>query len=309
MVKTTEFDNVCEELPPCVGSLLKRVPLSIKETAMEIRLRSGQPVSLFDGRSNLFIGSDGRPVQASQCGRLSGDELTEALIRLCGYSVQSYSEELKRGYFTTPQGNRVGVCLAEGTGFASVRPISMNIRLAREIFGAANALLPVWRVGSGIILAGPPASGKTTILRDFARQLSEGKPNMPPLKVSVVDERYEISGLIGSQSAYQLGPCTDILPGYGKREGIQRALRTLSPQVILCDEIASPEEIDEIRYAFACGVRFLVTVHCGGEESLQRNMMLRLLRSTGAFSHIVLLGMPRTGSSIKAVIPCDAVAV
>lgn len=305
MEKELEFDRACRSLPPELGRVLSRVATGMKQNAMEIRLRAGAPISVFDGQSNWFIGESGKAVAPAEAMPISAELLRETLIRLCGYSVQSYAAELERGYITTPEGNRVGVCLEQGAGLAVLRPLSLNIRLAREMIGAADALLPTWRSGRGMILAGPPASGKTTILRDFARQISQGTAEVPPQKVAVVDERYEISGLCRGLPSFHLGACTDVLPGYGKREGIGRAVRTLSPQVILCDEIASPEEIEEIRYAFACGVRFLVSVHCGSREDLTQNTMIHMLIQTGAFSHIILLQVPHAGNAIKEVIACD----
>ena len=169
--------------------------------------------------------------------------------------------------------------------------LSLCIRLPRELPGAAREVYPVWRKSSGIILAGPPASGKTTVLRDLCRMISAGVQD-GPCRTVLIDERNELSGWDGKRAAFRLGPCTDILFGIPKEQALRRAIRTLSPQVILCDEIADGREAAAIREGFYCGVKFAVTVHCGSRQEMGGNVILRELMRTGAFSHIHLLGLP-----------------
>lgn len=295
-------DLICRELPQSVAGIVLGAPPEIRTTCCEIRLRVNAPVSLFDGEQSFFLSTTGKIVDWREAPRLTSAQLQECLVTLCGFSLHSYSSELAKGYFTTKSGFRVGVCLDRTESGMTPVPTSLCIRIAREIKGSALPLLPYWMQGGGLILAGPPASGKTTLLRDLLRLVSEGANGSPAQKAVVADERLEISGLHAGVSPFFLGPCTDILAGLPKREAIQQAVRALSPQVIFCDEIASPDEVAEIRYAFSCGVRFVVTVHCGGEEDLPRSEMLSALMQTHAFSHIILLQSPRMGRQIKAVI-------
>lgn len=298
---TAVFETVCTQLPADLARTLRLVPPEIRQRCIEVRLRSGSPLCLFDGLQSIFIGIGGDPVPASGGMVVDTQMVQEALIMLCGYSLHTFSEELKKGFITTRQGIRVGVCLEKPVGNTTILPISLAIRLAREVIGAALPLLQSWDCDRGLILAGPPAAGKTTVLRDLIRLVSSGADKRPPQKVVVLDERLEITGLYRGSTPFFLGPCTDILPGMRKREAIEQAVRTLSPQIIFCDEIASPEEIEEIEYAFACGVKFVVTVHCGGEQDFLQNWLIHRLISTNCFSRIALLQNPVSGNQFKAV--------
>lgn len=302
MRKEESYDIICRALPEEIARALLWVPDEVRHNCHEIRLRVHQPLGLFDGERNLFISKEGALCLPEKGMHLSPELLREALIKLCGYSLHSYVREMEHGYFTTKEGYRIGICLDRPDGGAAIQPVSLNIRLTREVLGAADKVMEIWQERGGLILAGPPASGKTTLLRDLVRLVSAGSGNFPPQKAVLLDERREVSALSHGVSPFSLGPCTDILPALPKREAIQQAVRALSPQVIFCDEIASPEEIEQIRYAFACGIAFVVTVHCGGEEELFRNEMMARLMTTGAFSQIILLQSPRLGEQIKAVI-------
>lgn len=298
------YEEICRELPEALAAFLLSVPRELRTSCCEIRLRPGRPISLFDGEESRFLDENGAPCPWERGRLLTPVELREALVSLTGFSVHSYAGEMEEGYFTTPKGHRVGISLDCTQTGLTLFPSAVSIRVAREKKGAAEPVLRAWEGKRGLILAGPPSSGKTTVLRDLARLISSGHLTGKPKKTAVIDERLEITALYHGVSPYDLGPCTDIIAGKQKREAILQAVRSLSPEYILCDEIASPGEIEAIRYAFACGVRFVVTVHSGLED-VSKNEMLRLLMETGSFSHVALLQSHKTGKQIRTVIEDD----
>ena len=168
---------------------------------------------------------------------------------------------------------------------SGIRDISsLNIRIAREVYGAADELLEeLDKEISGLLIAGPPSSGKTTILRDLARQLSiKGK------KVVVIDERGELGGAFQGICQNDLG-LSDVLTGFPKGEGILQAVRCLSPELIICDEAGSRQEAAAIEEGLNAGVGLITTLHAGSlEEIYRRSQGMQLLQS-GAFYRIVLL--------------------
>lgn len=277
-------------LPSGIAELLQRVPPEILNRMTELRLRAGQPPAVTVGARTLFLSSEGTTVTAEKGLLIPQETVQETLLSLCGHSLHGIEKTLDQGYFTAAGGFRVGVCMLPDAGKRGLA-LSLCIRLPRELPGAAREVYSVWRKSSGIILAGPPASGKTTVLRDLCRMISAGEQD-GPCRTVLIDERNELSGWDGKRAAFQLGPCTDILFGIPKEQALRRAIRTLSPQVILCDEIADGREAAAIRDGFYCGVKFAVTVHCGSRQEMGGNVILRELMRTGAFSHIHLLGLP-----------------
>ena len=178
---------------------------------------------------------------------------------------------------TAPNGNRVGIAATavekDGTVTAIRDVQSLNIRIAREERGCARGVLNTLFVGRlpSIIVAAPPGGGKTTVLRDLARALSGG-----------FDERGEFGG-------FSPGVNTDVLTGFGKKKGIEIAVRTLTPELIVCDEIADDAEVDAIKAGFSSGVAFAVSVHIRDAEDLVHKSIIKKLYLTGEFDYVVLL--------------------
>lgn len=302
-------DSFLESVEPLPESL-RAVLLSVgpaREQTQEIRLRLNKPVTLFDGKQSLFLSKTGSLSQRPGPGALITDQkiLEECLIRLCGYSVHSHQHEIAQGFVTTAGGDRVGLCACMTPGPAGKNAIrnvsSLNLRISREVTGAAREMLRTADPMRGILLAGAPGSGKTTVLRDAARGISSGEWG-PCRKVALIDERYELSASGTEGHCKDVGLCTDVLCGVPKAVGISRAVRTLSPELIVCDEVASLEEAQEIRAGLYCGVAFLVSAHCASIEDARSGPIIRMLMETGAFSKIVLLEGAGTPSKIRMVI-------
>ncbi len=297
MKQDERFGHAAGMLGDRVRRVLERIPPGIGGTVSEIRLRSGQPLSLTASARPLFLDARGGvfPRPPADGGFLvSRQDMQECLVSLCGWAVHSHQREMADGYISVKGGHRAGIAataVIDQGRLTAVRDVtSINLRVAREIFGAAD---PIVKKGladpfGGILLAGAPASGKTTLLRDLARQLSEGEIGRC-IKVCVVDESGEIGGASGGEIGNRLGPCCDLLSGYPKAEGMRTAIRYLSPQVIVCDEVSAVEEVCAVAEAVNSGVSVVTSIHAGSFEELVRKPNYRRLVRTGAFQQEVLL--------------------
>jgi len=288
------FDQAIARLPDFLRPHLAALPEDLRTRATEIRMRAGSPVALTlpEGPRPLSLG-------------LTGAQLAQILRALCEYSVHSYTEDIARGYVTLPGGHRAGVCgtavtengvhAAAGGVVTAVRDISsVNLRIAREIHGAAGELCSrLFRGGKlpGLLVSGAPGSGKTTLLRDLARRLSDGMCG-PCRRVAIIDERGELAGAREGTPCCAVGANTDVLTGYPKGEGILLAIRSLAPEIILCDELGGEADAAALEAGFHTGVRFVATIHAGSaKEALVRPVARRLL-SCGAFDYIAHLEFP-----------------
>lgn len=283
---TSSFDRLARQIP-LYRDILLQVPETVKEQAFDIHFKSGQPVSIC-GKEGIFFLKEGGGVTRALVDGLavtSREELQELFLQTCAHSVFSHEHEIKKGYVLVGSTYRAGVCgtavLENGT-VKSVRDISsIAFRIPREAQGCADRLfLEGVDLRRGVLVAGEPSSGKTTFLRDIARSLSVGK-FQPSRRVTVLDERGEIGG------AFSLGPCADVLCGYPKAEAFDIAIRMLSPEFILCDEL-SDRELDTVRGSVFAGVSLIASVHAGRRDLLQRPLCRELLKS-GAFHTVVCL--------------------
>lgn len=221
----------------------------------EIRLRVGRPAVAVDLFGGMRICSE----------RLSGNDIAEYFAEICRYSVHSYQDEIAGGFVTLDGGHRVGICgtaVREDGRITFLKDISgLNVRVAHAVEGCSDELFG--RVGEcSLLIVGRPMTGKTTILRDLARRLGERR------RVTVIDSRGEIAAAVHGLPSYDIGLNTDVLCGCEKSEGIMLTLRSMSPEFIICDEIAHDEEA--VEQALFCGVKVIASAHAGSLAELER---------------------------------------
>lgn len=283
-------DTLCDELKNVVMS----IPESKRASIQEIRLRSGKPLTMTDGTSTLFVDNAGRILYSISKNAfiVTQKHLYDTFRRLCGYSVYSCQNEIKNGFITIKGGHRAGLCgtaVIENGKITAVSDISsINLRISRQIFGVSEEIIKkIYPLNGGVLIAGAPSSGKTTILRDLAYRLSLGM-DCRMMRTAVIDERGEIAGTYSGNAYNDLGLC-DILNGYPKGEGIMQAIRAMSPQVIICDELGGEDDCVYAEQGFNAGAYIIATIHASSYEELMKRKQAQRLIDTGAFKHIVIL--------------------
>ncbi len=289
------FDRIASHIPLYRDDLLA-LSDRIKAQAQDLRFKAGQPIAVC-GREGAFFLKRGGADRAPSPGLLSvsAAELQELFFHICGQSVFSHEEEIREGYVQVDGLCRAGVCgtaVLEGSRVKALRDItSIVFRIPRDSPGCGDRLfLSGVDFRDGVLIAGEPGSGKTTILRDIARSLSMGRFG-PGRRVAVLDSRGELS-------AFDLGPLADVLKNCPKAAGFEMAVRSLSPEILLCDELA-PGDIDAVKSAARAGVGLIATVHSG--KNPRGRYICQELLSTGAFGTLVTL---RGRES-----PCETAAV
>ncbi len=284
--KRERLGIICRYLPCGLSSALENLSDEYVRRLCEIRIRTDKPAVLIFTDRRGFITSSGRLTEfiSNDLVKLTAQETEAVFNSMCRYSVHSLSNDIAGGFVTLEGGSRVGIygrAVTDGNRIISVRSIrGMNIRVSGEYPGIAEPLarLISGRKRADILICGPPSSGKTTLLRDFCRILSDEKG----LKVCLVDERCEADGC-------RTGINTDVLSGYPKAAGIQIAVRTLSPEVIAFDEIGTAEEAEAVVTGLNSGVSFVMTAHCADRTELLRRPQFRLLMSAHAVDWCVFL--------------------
>ncbi len=250
---------------------LHDVPNYVRSTATDIHMAVGQPVIIYCYGMNRYT--------VSSCGIITKKQLEDTVYLFCDYSIYKHTEEIKSGYISVLEKYRCGICgtcVRQGDGMTTVRNItSLNIRIPHSISGCGDELVKGKDlIYNGILIVGEPASGKTTILADIVRSSWDKR-------ITVIDERCEFA-------AFGLSDVADIMSGYNKSEGITQAIRAMSPQILVCDEIDSGD-IPALRAAVSTGVSVLASVHGKIGENKQLRPLIKEALDTGAFGTVVEL--------------------
>lgn len=303
-----KFNEAVHCIAPIIRTQLLKLPDVVKNGVREIRLNIGAPVIIVTRSGSALVGADGRMGYIYNSGfpLVTQNDIKETLNIACGYSLHSSQNSLTQGYVTVRGGHRVGVCASAVVENGTVRGIKdvsfLNIRIARECKGVANEIYDKFFkfATQSLIIAGAPSSGKTTILRDLSRLLSD-IASTNSYRTCVIDERDEIAAMYNGQAQNDVGINTCVLSGFPKAEGILRAVRSLSPQVILCDEIGTNDECTAITQGLNSGVNFVVTLHSGSKEELILKPQFLHLIKTGVFKHVVILDGAQNPCSVKEI--------
>lgn len=301
--------EISELFPTEIKDCFENLSNDILSKLQEIRIRSDRPIILFDGHQSYFIDGHGnlsvRPIKNSIT--VSEKCVTEIFEKACEYSVNTHMDEIVNGFVTVRGGHRIGVCgraVLKNGCIRSVRNISsLNIRIAGDVKNMlTDELTELLKVNQNILICGAPSSGKTTLLKQIMTYLTDGS-KIAPKKVSVIDERFELI------SGFGTGHNCDLLSGYPKDIGIMQAIRTLSPDYIIFDELGGKAECEKITEGCECGVNVITTLHCRNKAELINKANVGELIDKKIFNQIVFLKGCEQPGKIKEIVKGDELCV
>lgn len=268
-------------LPPLLRRCGQALPEATWKTAEELRLRLGQPPRVLTAQGEIPF---------PRCPPVTERQLWDVLELATGASVHTVEHSIRQGFVTVSGGLRIGLCgtvVEEKTGNRGLRELSsMAIRLPRAVRGCgAEAFFQLWELGfPSTLLLSPPGGGKTTLLREWIRCLSERG-----VRVGLADARGEIAGVWRGRAQYDLGPCTDVLTGGEKAVCSLQLLRTMNPQLIAMDEITARADVEAAEQISNCGVSVLATAHGRDAASLSTRPLYRRLLALALFRYAVVI--------------------
>ena len=275
------YEQACEFLPPRLKRQALALPDKQKERTEEFRLRAMRPMTVLTPEGELNAAPEGLT------SLVTAEDLEQMLSAVTEYSRYACIETLRHGFLPLRGGFRLGVCgsavVREGE-VSNLKDISsLSLRIVCEEVGLGSGIAPQLFDGDGRFLStlilSPPGGGKTTLLRDLIRQLSDRFG----WRICVVDERLELAACASGVPQFRLGAHTDVLSGAPKAAGIELLLRTMNPEWIAVDEITAEADIAAIRRASYCGVRFLATAHAADRRELESRPLYRALLQDGFF--------------------------
>lgn len=279
-----KYKQIMNILPSEVKHVIDRENIDF-EHLQEIRLRAGYPIILFYKNKEQIL-----PINGTE--RI----IRETLDYVSNYSLYAYENELRQGFITIEGGHRIGMAgqvIIEDRRIKNLKQISsLNVRISHEILNCADKLFPYITHNKQMyhtLIISPPRCGKTTLLRDLIRQISDGNKWVKGCTVGVVDERSELAGCYHGIPQNQMGMRTDVLDGCPKADGMLMLVRSMSPQVIAVDEIGAPEDVQAIKYAMHCGCRMVATVHGETLEEIQKKPLFEQLVKERCFERYVVL--------------------
>lgn len=287
------------------GALRQRLQTGIPvfERLQELRFRVGRPLAAVYNGTDCWVAEDGTlTAGAEHAVRVSREMIREMLEYISSYSFYAFEEEVRGGFITIPGGHRIGLAgkaVTEGGNVRTLRNISfLNVRLAHQVVDCARPLLPfLYQEGrlEHVLLISPPRFGKTTLLRDLIRLVSDGNPYGAGVSVSVVDERAELAACYQGIPQNDLGARTDVLDSCPKARGISMMLRAMAPAVIAVDELGTEEDIRAVQLAMYSGCAVLATAHGGSAEEIRRKPLFAGMMEEGLFGRLCVLTIDQKG--------------
>ena len=291
------MEEILDFLDEKVKSEIKKYIYDLQDIE-EIRLRTNKPIIIKNSKGNIIL-----------IHIVSKEELQETFQKICEHSIYSYQKQICEGFITIKGGHRVGItgsCVIENDKIININYISsLNIRIAREKKDVSNNILNYVIDGNDInntIIASKPGCGKTTILRDLVRKLSTGieEYSFKGKTCGIIDERGEIAAMYKGIPQNDIGILSDVLENSSKSDGVRMLIRSMCPDIIVCDEIGRKEDVDAIDYAMCSGVKGIFTAHGKNLNELYLNNEIKYLLDESIIETIIFLDDKKRGE-IKEV--------
>jgi stage III sporulation protein AA len=292
-------ETILPFLPKKIAEIISQIPPDQKEELEEIRIRIKRPIEITLKGSPRFLSYIIQP-----------EDAFHLMNKISQFSIYTLEEELKRGYITVSGGHRIGlagkVILEEGKVKAIRDIASFNIRIAKEKIGASEGLIPFIFNGDWMhtMIVGPPQTGKTTLLRDLARIISSGdKRNaFPAYKVGIVDERSEIAGCVNGIPQMSFGHRIDVLDACPKAEGMMMMIRSMSPEVLVVDEIGRVEDAEAIQEAVNAGIKLIMTTHGASFQEIRNRPTLKEIIEQNIFERFIVMSRSSGPGTVTAIL-------
>lgn len=283
-------------LPQGIFRLLQISDITM-EKLQEIRMNTGQPLLLkYEGREVILDESGHRVNDSTQAHKVTALEVKETFEFMCHHSVYAYEEEIRQGFLTVEGGHRIGIAGQAVWEQGRLRQLkyisSLNIRLASQVLDSAETVIPYLfekEVFCHTLIIGAPCSGKTTLLRDCIRLLSDGSGGRAGERVGVVDERGEIAACYHGVPQNNLGARTDVLDRLPKAQGVFMLIRSMAPRIIAVDEVGSIQDMEALTEACLSGCGVLATIHGNDLEEVFQRPMFSKVPLQKFFQRFVLL--------------------
>lgn len=288
------MEEILRYFPNSIKAEIESFWRQTNEELEEIRIRVGKPIALKSSVINVINHI------------VAPEEILETFGRICENSVYSYKKQICEGFITIKGGHRVGItgnCVFENGQVTNINYISsLNFRISREKIGCSQELLKYIidnenKTVYNTLIVSRPGGGKTTMLRDVIRNISNGIPGILKGKIcGVVDERGEIASMYKGVPQNDVGILTDVLDNISKSKGMTMLIRSMAPEVIFCDEIGSKEDVEAIDYAICSGAKGVFTAHGGKLEDILLNNQLCNLLQKNIIERIVFLNPVNKGN-------------
>ena len=286
------MDYILNALPRQIVSEILQVfstYSSLINTLQEIRIRVSKPIILKQRNSDIVLQHI-----------VTNEELLHILERFCENSIYAYKNQICEGFLTIKGGHRIGItgsCVIENGKIINIKYVSsLNIRIAREVKGCSNAIInEIIDIDNQTILntllVSPPGKGKTTMLRDLVRQISNGinERKFKGKIVGLIDERGELAACYRGIPQNDVGIRTDVIENVSKAKGVEILLRSMAPEIIACDEIGTHEDVQAIEKMLISGVKGIFTMHGNNMEDIKKNTEINKLIEENQIEKIIVL--------------------
>ena len=290
--------EILNYMPEHLRRMLSKTFEITGDVLQEVRIRNRLPLIISTQNGNFAVLPDGKISPAVGGAYIVEPSDIQRIFRaVCENSVYAFSEDIRQGFVTIRGGHRIGItgrAVMESGKIENFREISsINIRVAREVIGSANYIIEDVAKPGGIVntlLVAPPMGGKTTVLRDLARQISD-----MGIKTAIADERGEIAALFRGVPQNNVGVQTDVIENAPKAEAAIMLLRTMSPQLIVTDEISTKADAESLLQCFGTGVSVVASTHGSSAEEVMRREFLKPLLGGMGFKQIILLKKEGSG--------------